>query len=161
MISYQPSKHFLRSVKQLDDYLIIKWDPFNDLMEIWSALPNKWPVMEYRFHRNNKWREEKKKKPLLNWDMEWIVLNQLRDARRWQFVDATTFQQEMLMKREKFVEVEQKKADEKFDSLFMDDYWSEKGKRELNNDYSKVTTKWNGTTLTQEGNKNGNENMEH
>ena len=120
------------------------------LVHVWGRiLPDKRPMLEHKFHRNNKVRKE----PLFNWDMERIVLNQLRSARRWQFIDAGKFQDEMLAKRDKHKEKEEKLADEKFSSFLTDDYWIEKGRRELEGDYSKVQTKWSGSEITNPGGK--------
>lgn len=149
MSTYQPSEHFKENLRLLDDYLIIRWSEASETMEIWSFIPDKQPIQEHKFCRNNKNR----KKPLFNWDMEWIVINQLRHARRWQFVDAGKFQDEMLENRERTKQKGQAEADEKFTDFLADDYWHKKRLQERdNNDLGACTTKWGGANFYPGGN---------
>ena len=77
MITYRPSPHFRQALNDLDDYIVVKWVEYSETLEIWSRLPDKVPVMEHKYHRNNKARIKAGIKPMYNWDMEWIILKQL------------------------------------------------------------------------------------
>ena len=149
MITYQPSPHFKQSIRDLDDYLAIRWIEETETLEIWSALPNKRPIMEHQFERGNKARE-RDEKPLYNWDMEWIVLGQLVRARRFQHMSATEFQNDMLDRRERIKVSGERTADAKYTEFLSDSYWHKKQRQELNNDFGKCTTLWAGSA-TPEG----------
>jgi hypothetical protein len=156
VITYQPSPHFKDRLKDFDDYIVVKWVEHTETLEIWSALPNKSPVLEHSYCRNNRVRV----KPLFNWDMEWIVLGQLERARRWQHMSVVDFQNDMLDKQAKFRAQGEAEAEEKFEGFMSDPYWHKKRLQENeNNDFGKCTTQWAGAT-NPEGNKKNDENME-
>lgn len=155
MITYEPSPHFKQNLRTFADHLAIKWRESTETLEIWSTLPNKVPVMEHSFNRNNRSR----KKPLLNWDMEWIVLQQLNNGRKWQHLSAQEFQDDMLSKRDKIKADGEKEADQNFNDFMSDKYWHKKRLQENDdNDFGACTTQWAGTN--PEGNKNNDENLE-
>ena len=157
MITYNPSTHFKQRLRDFDDYIVIKWVEHTETLEIWSRLPDKRPVLEHSYCRNNRIRA----KPLYNWDMEWIVLNQLERARRWQHMDVTTFQNEMLDGQAAYRAKGEKEADEKMKGFMDDPYWHKKRLQEFdNNDFGSCTTQWAGATTNPEGNKKNDENME-
>ncbi len=157
MITYAPSFQFKQHLRDFDDYLAIKWMESTETLEIWSTLPDRRPVMEFSYCRNNRARE----KPLMNWDMEYIILRQLRNAKRWQFLSALEFQNEMLDKQKNFREAGEKEADEKFASFMSDPYWHKKRLQEYeNNDFGTCTTSWQGSDTNPEGKENGIKNLE-
>lgn len=155
MITYQPSRHFKQNLRDLADHIGIKWIEHTETLEIWSYLPNKRPVLEHSYCRNNKAR----KKPMYNWDMEWIVLKQLHNGRKWQHMTVGAFQDEMLAKRDKFKADGEAVADAKFNDFMSDPYWHKKRLQENDdNDFGACTTQWAGNN--PEGNKNNDENLE-
>jgi len=157
VITYQPSPHFKQRLRDLADHIAVRWDESTETLEIWSTLPDKLPVLEHKYCRNNRAR----KKPLYNWDMEWIVLNQLTRARRFQQEDVTTFQNKMLDKQAEFRAKGEKEADEKMEAFMKDPYWHKKRLQEFDdNDYGACTTQWAGSKTNPEGNKKNDENME-
>jgi len=155
MITYKPSSHFRQALNDFDDYIVVKWIEPTETLEIWSYLPDKRPVLEHTYCRNNKARV----KPLYNWDMEWIVLSQLHRARKWQHMSVASFQDEMLSKRDDFRAKGEAEADEKFNGFMSDPYWHKKRLQENDdNDFGACTTQWAGAN--PEGNKNNDENLE-
>lgn len=136
---------------------MIKWVENTETLEIWSTLPNKRPVLEHTYKRNNKIRA----KPLFNWDMEWIVLKQLINARRWQHMSVAAFQDDMLDKQKEFRAKGEKEADEKMNDFMSDSYWHKKRLQEFDdNDFGACTTKWAGASTNPEGNKKNDESLE-
>jgi hypothetical protein len=159
VITYEPSPHFKQRLKDFDDHIAVRWVEHTETLEIWSALPNKRPVLEHSYCRNNKARL----KPLFNWDMEWIVLGQLERARRWQHMTANEFQKDMLDKRTKFKEDGVKAADEEFERFLSDPYWHKKRLQEFDdNNFGKCTTQWAGVNPKgkRKRKKKNDENLE-
>ena len=143
MITYRPSTHFRQNLKDFDDYILVKWVEQTQTLQIWSLLPNKPPVLEHSYIRNGK----------RNWDMEWIVLKQLENGRRFQHETAQEFQDNMLNKRDEFRAKGEAEADEMMNSFMSDSYWHKKRLQENDdNDFGACTTKWGGADLNPEGN---------
>lgn len=158
MITYRPSIHFLRSLKSFDDCLYVRWVEGSEELQIWSKTCDKRPVLEHKYCRNNQSRDPKK--PMFNWNMEWIVLKQLIRGRKWQHMSATEFQNDMLDKRDQTKAKGQAEADEKLNDFLSDPYWHKKRLQERdNNDLGACKTQWAGTD-TNPGGQNNDENLE-
>jgi hypothetical protein len=117
---------------------------------MWGITNYSRPVLEHSYVRNGK----------RNWDMEWIVLMRLIEARRFQHESAQEFQDNMLNKQADFRAKGEKEADEKMESFMSDPYWHKKRLQEFeDNDFGACTTQWAGA-FNDPGGNNNDENLE-
>lgn len=141
MITYEPSTQFKLHLRDFDDHLKIRWVEATETLEIWSTLPCKRPVLEHSYCRNNRSREN----PLRNWDMEYIVLAQLNNGRKWQHMTAREFQDDMLGRRDRKRASGEAEADARMHDFMSDPYWHKKRLQEYeNDDFGACTTQWAG-----------------
>lgn len=86
---------------------------------------------------------------LRNWDLEDICIEELINARRFQFMSAAEFQNDIDKKQQQKREAAQQGAEDEYRDFIEDDFWHEKMKAEQfdGDPYRKVTTKWQGAAL--------------
>lgn len=150
MITYQPSPHFKHQLRDFDRSLAIKWVESTETLELWAITNCSRPVLEHSYVRNGK----------RNWDMEWIVLMRLIEARRFQHESAQEFQDNMLDKQAAFRAKGEAEADEMMHDFMSDPYYHKKRLQEFeDNDFGACTTQWSGASTDPGGTKN-DANME-
>ena len=142
--TFKARRSFRDRLKALDPYLIPVWRNRYGSLEIWRRDGICTPMLEHHILR-----ETPGLPALRNWDLEGICIEELINARRFQFMSAAEFQDDIEKKQQTTRDSIQRSAEDEYRDFIEDDYWHEKMIAEQfdGDPYRKTTTKWQGAVL--------------